>query len=460
MSDSIREEIRNHLQVNDALQAPVQWAEIAARSKALVVRRRSIRRGLWIGVATAVAVLFLFGVVPLLIGGGGAPRPVATSVPIVPSTVPVAPTVPATIDSTTALPNDGAGVESRSSVDHYIAALSEVISTRGPFTWRTFELPRPTAEPREIIVGLDDRFYLITADEVWKSEDGTEWFGYHTDTVGLRAYRMGGAGNVVEVGNNRLLVAGGGGGIGGPDGQIIGQPVSLGVYDLPEPETGQTAVSRVSDVDLEGTAGGGAVSGAVDADGRAWLITDLGRRRRMWRSADGITWSRATNAPGSINRVVAVGGGIYAVNQAAEVYFTTDGSDWAMIHDGPPMTGVLGRWGDAVLMDDGQTIWKLTNAGAESLGIGANRALGGEGWIWQVAGSDLGIIDVRLDADRYLYSPDGVDWETVPYPDGWEVRNVFIERPLAMNNRAVLLVAQPTGSHSASENTVLIGTRK
>lgn len=439
MSRSIPTLIRQHLQANDSVQDPIDFEEITSRLEAdkpvhaVSPTHHIANRGVWVAAAAAVITLLLFGLIPLL--PGGEPPQSADTLP-----PPTTPTTPPQSTIGDAEPFDEEGVIVP---EIFTTVPSDPIAIQGSLTWRTVELPAPGL----LRAGLDDRIYLLAEDVVWVSDDGTDWAGYPAPSSD---------GYQFAIGQDRLITAGGGGGISdsetdeGPD---VLLPVTVTIYDVSGVNSGGiTLTSRSTLADSDGA---GVNSMAIGPQG-AVVATSRG----VYYSEQGDQWTPIEGLPETeYADVIATSDGFYITDRTT-LFFSTDGIQWMPVHEWSGPIRAVGRWGNTAVADDGETLWRVTPEGGEALHIGNTRT-GPSAWIWQITGSPLGIMSVQADTGRYLYSRDGVDWEDMLLPEGWTVNNVFVEEPIAMNSATILLIASPSNSQDGATddgNRVLTAT--
>lgn len=432
----VETQIQQHLQANDAVQDPIRFEEIVSRledgqaferSRGIDVRSGwgmspVASRGLLVAAAAAVITLLLLGLIPLLSDGEQIP-PADTVPPPVPTTV-------ATQDTTGDMGPQPA--EDAAAPMVFTAAPSDPVAAEGPLTWRIVELPADGP----LRVGLDDRIYLFTQDVIWVSLDGVEWTGYPNQPLQDDSFWS-------AVGRDRLISAGGGGGIGfsESDEPDALRAVTVAVYDLSELESdGMTLISQSALPDSEGD---GPISVAISPQG-ALVATN----RKVYYSEHGDQWTPVETLPtvNYVGGVAATSDAFYFVGETT-AYFSTDGVQWNEIGESNSATQGLRLWGDDVVTHDESTIWRITPGGtAQIYRSSAPFDMFGPG---DVTGSELGVLAVGLDSGGapgpdgrgYVYSPVGIKWEQGTLPDGWAVTNAFVEDPIAMNDQTILVIA-------------------
>ncbi|HEX6221297.1 MAG TPA: hypothetical protein VF115_09400 [Acidimicrobiia bacterium] len=421
MSPSIQTQIRQHLQANDDVQAPIGFEEIISRLEpdASVAPAPAARyvRGIWVAAAAAVITLLLLGLIPLF-SGSEQPRPADTLPP---------PTTPSTAASATTI----ATPETQDGGDtiltqRFTAIPSDPIAVEGSLTWRTVELPAPG----QLTVGLDDRIYLLAEDFVWVSRDGVDWTGYPVAPP-VDGYRS-------AIGEDILIDVRGGGGVGDvqsdePDTFL---PVTVAVYDLSAIGSEDGEVTLIAESPLPASDGDGPESVAIGRNG-AVVATSA----RVFYSELDDQWTPVEGLPEGTYAAITAASDRFYITDGTTVFYSTDGIEWTLVHESSSPIRAIGRWGDRAIADDGEAVWGITPQGGEVLYTSNSDRTGPSPWIWQITGSPLSIMSIQADTGRYLYSTDGIDWEDMALPEGWRVSNVFVEDPIAMNSQTILVVA-------------------
>jgi len=438
------------------------------------------RRGWLVAAAAAVVVLLAGALVVWAQRAGGnqapvitQPDPVVTTLPPTPTTLPEA--SPTTLPLPDAAPDVG-------------------------LSWQRVEF-----EGRgEVVFDGGDRFLVPVVkengvvEEVRSSFDGVTWV---TRSLPASLIHSGEVRAVWE--DSLLVVTGGGGRSATEDGPIFSVPSTVSVLLLDGTEH-----RRVFEADVRSAAIGpagivvsassfldeaGIVHNVLGADfannlsrtelrdGVLFAETNDGQTAEIelvergydpaalgrvdgWYSADGREWSPILDFP-PVDGLVGTRDGFVGI-KGTDVWHSIDGRAWVnlgsvgFIPIWSSPSGLASRWKDGALITDGSEFVYVSSSGLEPLPAPPDAIPNTNPAPWPLSATgEVGITFVSVQDGQYLFSSDGVSWETTNLPadmaDSW---GWYTSTAAATDTAVLLLLWEDQGTGDGQEPVWWLGT--
>jgi hypothetical protein len=454
----------------DEIAPPVTVEELEAMVGQVPLRSTESqpRRGWLVAAAAAVVVLLAGGIVVWAQRPERSQSPVVTQPdPVVTTLPPTTTTLPETSQTTLpppdATPGSGLGwqrvaLEGNAHVvfdggDRFMVpvddgngVVEEVRTSFDGITWVTRSLPRSLVNSGDIRAVWEDSLLVVTGGGGFSTtEDGPIFTA--PSNVAVLGLDGTATQHLFESDVRSAAI--------GPAGIVVGASSFLDEEEIVHNELGADFASNLSRTELREDD----VLYAETTDGQTAEIPLVERgydpealgRVDGWHSSDGQDWFPIFDFP-PVDSLIGTRDGFVGI-KGTNVWHSIDGRSWqsfGSIGFLPVETspfGLASRWKDGALITDGSGFVYVSASGLEPLPAPPDAISNSNSAPWPlVATGDVGIAYVSARTDEFLFSADGVSWETNSLPAdmadsfGW-----FTSSAAATDTAVLLLLWDETG---------------